>query len=126
MTAFPVKDVTAISNGTEVWQGKVGKLPRAKREDLIQELWREVFDYGKWDTVFKDNFGHSPEPTKGTSLESFTELDGHRGSWGGQGGGESPQHKRLKQQVLDNPRCLSLAPADIKQRRTEQPLLSGD
>ncbi len=107
-------------------EGQVGKMPRADRVALIQELWREVFDYSKWDTVFEGVFDHPPEPANGTNLEAFTERDGHPGGWGGQRGGESQEHKRLKQHVLDNPECIGLAAAHVHRRRTEQPLLSGD
>jgi hypothetical protein len=107
-------------------RGTAKRMPRAKRTRLIHGIWEDVFAYHKWPTIFEGVFGHPPRPALEGGLESFTEEDGRPVAWGGRGGGESRQHKRLKQHLLENPRVLGLQPRDIKSKTTEQKLLSGD
>lgn len=107
--------------------GTAERMPQEKRTALILKLWQEVYAYGQWQQVFKSLFGHLPVSALDAGMEQFREQDGKPGDWGGgSDGGESVHHKRLKQYVLDNPRCLGLSPRQIKARRTEQELLSGD
>lgn len=107
-------------------KGSVEKMPRPERKTLIEDLSREVFDYDKWDSVFRGVFDHAPAAPNDSRLERFTERDGRPESWGGRGGGESEEHKRLKQHVLENPDCVGIDTRSIQSKRTEQKLLSGD
>ena len=104
----------------------VEAMPRSKQVALIHETWEEVFDYDKWEAVFEEVFDHAPESADEAGLQTFTEKDGRPGGWGGRGGRESDQHKRLKQDVLANPDCIGIRKSDVQLKKTEQPLLSGD
>lgn len=107
-------------------KGTTEAMPRAKRVALIHETWEEAFDYGKWEAVFENVFDHAPKSADEAGLQTFTERDGRPGGWGGRGGGESDQHKRLKRHVLANPDCIGIRRSDVQLKTTEQPLLSGD
>lgn len=104
----------------------VAKMPRAERKALIEGLSREVFDYDKWHSVFRGVFHHAPAVPDHSRLEQFSEKDGRPEGWGGRGGGESQQHKRLKQHVLDNPHCIGIDSRAVQSKFPEQKLLSGD
>jgi hypothetical protein len=110
----------------EVPSGTAKNMPNAKRTSLIHSVWEEVYSYPKWEAVFKGIFGYPPKSAIEEGLETFTEQDAKPGVWGGRSGGESEQHKRLKQHVLENPKILGLVTSDITSRTTEQDLLSGD
>lgn len=96
------------------------------RTRLIHGIWEDVFAYQEWPKIFEGVFGHRPKSAFQAALESFTEEDGHPVAWGGHGGGESRQRKRLKQHLLENPGVVGLQTRDIKSKTTEQKLLSGD
>lgn len=102
------------------------KWPRAVRKALIEDLSREAFDYDNWDSVFRGVFHHAPAAPDNSPLERLTEKDGRPEGWGGRGGGESQQHKRLKQHVLDNPQCIGINSRTVQSKCPEQKLLSGD
>lgn len=114
-----------IDNRLKKRKGSVELMLQAERFALIHKMWNDVFDYSKWDEVFEGIFDHSPE-ADATGLERFAERDGRPEGWGGRGGGESEQHKRLKLYVLEHPGCIGAAKSDVRLRTTEQPLLSGD
>ncbi len=106
--------------------GTAERMSDASRENIIRGMWEDVFAYYSWPAIFEGVFGHLPKSVLGSGLERFTEQDGQPAAWGGHGGGESDQHKRLKQYLLDNPSVLGLASRDVVSKTKEQKLLSGD
>lgn len=77
--------------------------------------------------LFSEAFSiNAPAVPDHSHLEQFTEKDGRPEGWGGRGGGESQQHKRLKQHVLDNPHCIGIDSRAVQSKFPEQKLLSGD
>jgi hypothetical protein len=107
-------------------KGSVEKMASSERKALIDDLSREVFDYDKWAPIFRGVFKHAPAAPGDSRLERFTEKDGRPESWGGRGGGESDEHKRLKRHILDNPHCVDIDSRSVQSKRPEQKLLSGD
>ena len=110
---------------------------RKLRKDGIRQndkaYWREcfeiaaneVYEYEDWDEVYQSVFGtpfvEAIDPNSPKNINNSTEKDGRRVG----GGGEGPNHKRLREWVLNNPSVISpkYRIIDVK---TEFPLLSGD
>ena len=110
---------------------------RKLRKDGIRQndkaYWREcfeiaaneVYEYEDWDEVYQSVFGtpfvEAIDPNSPKNINNSTEKDGR--SFGG--GGEGPNHKRLREWVLNNPSVIS-PKYHIIDVKTEFPLLSGD
>jgi hypothetical protein len=106
--------------------GTFARVPATDQEKIIQDLWGQVFSYPDWHRVYEDVFGKQPPSASALGLERFTERDGKPAGWGGTAGGESPQHKKLKMHVRDNPAAVGIPKKTVKSSVTELKLLSGD
>jgi len=103
------------------------KLPRKEQRRLVKIELESVFAYSKWVSVLRA-FGLAQAITdyaqiaaKAKSIGATREL--RAASFGG--GGESPEHKKLKQFVAKHPEAVGL-PASLSPGHMEEPLLSGD
>lgn len=92
-----------------------------KKIEIISEIRAEVRQYSRWNEIYKKLYGSSPE--KITVQKKFTEVDGKTPETGF-GGGESQDHKKLKEWVFTNPVALGLS-KNFKAEK-EHGLLSGD
>lgn len=93
------------------------KLSTRLRRELIRDVWRDVYGYTKWRKVL--HF-FSLKPAK----KNFSELN-KKAEAGGRGGGESQEHRRLKNYVLKHPEVLGLPP-NLTRGEVEHELPSGD
>jgi hypothetical protein len=102
------------------------KLPRKEQRRLVKLELEKVFAYRDWPSVLKA-FGLAPAKAdyskvaaKARSIGATREL--RAASFGG--GGESPEHRKLKLFVAAHPEMVGLSAKLIGD--TEHPLLSGD
>jgi hypothetical protein len=107
-------------------KGTMKSMEPSRVRALVDAESTKVYDYRSWPTLFERAFGHPFDKAKAESLGRLTEREGKRADWGGRAGGESPEHKRLKQYVHDNPGCVGVAKGEVLASNVEQPLLSGD
>lgn len=95
---------------------KFDSLPRDEQVAVVERERKLVFNYPHWQEVSESLFGNNVqlinEPSK------FD--DHHYGS-----GGESDEHKKLKQYIANNPKSIGLG-ARYGYGVEEAPLLSGD
>lgn len=103
------------------------KLPRREQRRLVALELQKVFVYRKWSAVLKE-FGLSPAKVNYSRVMSEAKAIGatresRAASFGG--GGESPEHRTLKQFVANHPEIVGL-PAALAPGATEEPLQSGD
>jgi len=103
---------------TGVWMS----LSKSKKLALVEVIRKKVRNYKGWEDAFQAINGKPSSDL--TSPRQFTERDGHS-SPGGWGGGESDEHKALKQWVAENPEALSISPK-FGDGIPEFQLLSGD
>ncbi|MEI9978283.1 MAG: hypothetical protein WDN23_04660 [Edaphobacter sp.] len=106
---------------------KFRKLPKREQRRLIDVETRSIIDYSRWTEVLRA-FGlaaasrnYAQPVSKAKSNRASREL--RTASFGA--GGESPQHKRLKNYVAKHPEVVGL-PRNIGIGATEEPLKSGD
>lgn len=103
------------------------KLPRKEQRRLVKLELEKVFAYSKWMSVLQAlglapaKNDYSQIAAKAKSSDATPEL---RGAGFG-GGGESPEHKALKEFVAKHPQIVGL-PASLSPGKMEKPLLSGD
>lgn len=95
-----------------------------RRLRLCTQARREVYEYANWQNIYRLTFhksAPSPEPGDPEEIERDGKSpDGRRG-----GVPESTEHRKLKQYVCDNPRCLGLRKRATT-AQVEYPLKSGD
>lgn len=103
------------------------KRPRKEQRRLVKLELEKVFAYGRWMSVLQ-SFGLAPAKSdysqiaaKAISSEATQESRG--ASFGG--GGESPEHRTLKEFMARHPEIVGL-PATLSPGKMEEPLLSGD
>lgn len=103
------------------------KLPRKEQRRLVKLELEKVFAYSRWMSVLRA-FGLAPAKTDYSQIAAKAKSSGatreSRGASFGSGG-ESPQHKTLKEFVAKHPEIVGL-PATISPGKMEEPLLSGD
>lgn len=92
------------------------KVPEDKRSDYVLIAQHQVFGYGYWDDVLAD-LGVDL-----VTIDSNRTLCKQAGKSGG--GGEGPEHKRLKRHVHANPNLIF--PWAVQDSATERGLASGD
>lgn len=98
---------------------KFRKLPRARQEEILHNLNRDIWDYQRWDDVLR-YFNIPPAvPAKSQELEKIAIKAKY-----GKTGGESEDHRALKEYVAENPRVLGL-PGKLAGER-EYAFLSAD
>jgi len=108
-------------------KGDFRKLPRKEQRRLVKLELEKVFAYRGWSSVLQA-FGLAPAKAdyshaaaKARSMGATTES--RAASFGG--GGESPEHRKLKLFVAKHPEIVGL-PGSIGPGKTEEPLQSGD
>ena len=96
------------------------KLSVRQKKSLVDGVLATVFGYDKWDSVL-DALGLIPAPIS-ESIKKQVErtASSKRGP-----GGEGELHKKLKQYVKNNPKCIGVKLNDLKSE-TEKGLPSGD
>lgn len=95
------------------------KLSPARQEEVLHHLNSDIWDYKRWDDVLR-HFGLEPiVPAKSKAIEAIV-----REAKYGKGGGESEDHRRLKEYIKENPNLLGL-PQTLG-GQTEYMFLSND
>jgi len=95
------------------------KLSHARQEEVLHHVNSDIWDYKRWDDVLH-HFGLEPViPAKSKTLEAIAEKVKY-----GRGGGESEEHRRLKEYVKQNPHLIGL-PKTLG-GQTEYMFLSND
>lgn len=95
------------------------KLPPASQEELLRHLNRDIWDYPRWDDVLR-HFDLEPVvPARSKTLQAIAKEAKYGGN-----GGETEDHRRLKEYVKENPQLFGL-PRSVS-ARTEYPFLSND
>lgn len=93
------------------------KMPKRLRRQLVKEQLQKIYAYAAWDDVLAA-FAMQPASTAYSPVVKAAA----RGGWGG---GESEEHRRLKQHVAAHPELVGL-PAKTTPGSTEHVLPSGD
>ena len=93
-----------------------GKLPLRRRREIVQAELQHIYAYPHWDDVLA-KLDLEPAAT------DFTDEVAKASS--GIGGGESPEHKHLKEFVARNPTAIGLSKS-MSRGQTEYRLPSGD
>lgn len=94
-----------------------GKLPLRRRREIVQAELQHIYAYPYWEDVLAE-VGLPKDET------DFTD-EVNNAARGGFGGGESPEHKLLKEFIANNPTVIGL-PKASPLGQTELPLPSGD
>jgi hypothetical protein len=102
------------------------KLPRKEQRRLVKFELEKVFVYRRWPSVLQA-FGLAPVEVDFSQVASEAKSgeatrESRAASFGG--GGESPQHRKLKLFVAQHPEIVGL-PTSLT-GRSEEPLASGD
>ncbi len=92
------------------------KLPLRRRREIVQAELQHIYAYPHWACVLEDL---ELEPAEVNFAVELVKASGNLG------GGESPEHKRLKDYVAKNPKIVGL-PASSTIGTTEFRLPSGD
>lgn len=98
--------------GTKQYQS----LTKKQREAKMQSLYAEIYSYPKWPQVLNELNLKPPKSKTSDILKEAREF---------LVGGESPQHKRMKMAVSQQPKLVGI-PSTAKCLGTEYPLPSGD
>jgi hypothetical protein len=103
------------------------KLPRKEQRRRVQIELEKVFGYRRWPAILKA-FGLVPAKLDHSLIASKAKAFGatretRAASFGS--GGESPEHKKLKNYVASHPEAIGL-PTSVRTGNTEEPLRSGD
>jgi hypothetical protein len=103
------------------------KLPRREQRRLVKLELEKVFAYRGWPSVLKA-FGLAPTKAEYSRVAAKAKSIGatresRAASFGG--GGESPEHRKLKLFIAKNPEIVGL-PTSVGPGKTEEPLQSGD
>lgn len=91
-------------------------LPLKRQREVVQMQLQRVYTYPKWRSLLSE-LGLAPIETNFTSKVRAASTF--------RGGGESVEHKKLKEFVAANPSAIGL-PASMSKGDTEVPLPSGD
>jgi hypothetical protein len=91
---------------------------KKRKKDIVQQMLTEVFQFGRWDDVLA-KFNLSPAKNIAPEI-STTRASSQRSR-----GGESKEHRQLKEFVANNPRVIGL-PARAGTGQTEYELPSAD
>ena len=91
-------------------------LSKKRKREIVQAELQRIYAYGKWRQVLRIL---SLKPTESDFSNQVTAASSYKG------GGESKEHKRLKEFVAKNPDSIGL-PVFIKAGRIEYALSSGD
>ncbi len=82
---------------------KFESLPRSRQEEILHGLDRDIWDYSRWDDVL-DHFRLEPViPAKSAQLEAIATKAKY-----GKGGGETDDHRELKEYVRERPQAIGL------------------
>ena len=107
--------------------GSLNSLSNTERDTLLDRMFRDVWAYEEWHNVYEKLFGPFDPSTlpDSPSNAEFEEKDGkdRRGGYGGPA--EGPEHKALKQAVLDNPERI-IGKSSLIFSKPEMSLKSGD
>ena len=124
--SVPTIQFLVVNQGTEMpgdgigWfvrdLGEFKSLPLRQRRAIVDGVLAKVFAYPRWNEVL-ETFGLSPIST---GYEAAIEAAAHF-----DGGGESEEHRALKEYVARNPRIVGL-PARLGTGQMEYALASGD
>jgi hypothetical protein len=96
-----------------------GRLSQTRQEEILRHLYRDIWDYERWDEVLL-HFSLEPViPAKSKRLQEIVKKAEY-----GRAGGESEDHRRLKEYIRANPDVLRL-PKSLD-GRTEHPFPSSD
>ncbi len=103
------------------------RLPRKEQRRLLKLELEKVFAYRDWPSVL-EAFGLAPAKADYSQAVAKARSAGatresRAASFGG--GGESPEHRKLKLFVAQNPEIVGL-PSSAGPGKTEEPLQSGD
>jgi hypothetical protein len=83
---------------------KFKKLSRSRQQEVLHELDRDIWDYPRWDDVLL-HFRLPPAvPAKSRELQAIAAKAKY-----GKGGGETDDHRKLKEFVKGNPQVLGLS-----------------
>lgn len=95
------------------------KLSPVSQEEILRHLNRDIWDYPRWDDVLR-HFDLEPVvPARSKTLQAITKEIKY-----GRAGGETEDHRRLKEYVKGNPQLFGL-PKSVS-ANTEYPFLSND
>lgn len=96
------------------------KVPEKRRLELVAQERQKILAYRDWQLIAKNLYGRLPSLSdKSDEPEEQDYNPGHGGE------AESPEHKKLKEWVLNNPKKIGIhATPDYK--KAEERLLSGD
>jgi hypothetical protein len=98
---------------------KFKKLPRARQKEILHDIYRDIWDYPRWDDVLR-HFQLAPAiPAKSRELEAIATKARHS-----KGGGETEDHRKLKNYVKEKPQAIGL-PATLS-GKTEYAFQSAD
>lgn len=98
---------------------KFKKLSRARQEEALHDLDRDIWDYPRWDDVLRHLHLPPAVPTESRELQAIAARAKY-----GKGGGETEDHRRLKEFVKETPQAIGL-PAKLNGKK-EYPFLSAD
>lgn len=99
-------------------------LPKKQKILLVEKIRQNVRQYTHWEDIYSELYGD--DLAKTLPETTSTEQDGDPGSSGQfGGGGESEDHKKLKDWVLQNPKLIGI-PSSFDLAEIEYPLPSGD
>ncbi|MFN3252322.1 hypothetical protein [Roseibium album] len=93
-----------------------GNLTPNNRSKLLSDEKKAVFNFKGWDRVLSDLSLAQISASFGDQIKSAREFGG--------GGGESEEHRRLKEWIRENPEILGLRNTHLAE--TERKLASGD
>lgn len=96
------------------------KLSKEEKDDLVSYLLKKISDYDEWDSVL-EALELEPAPIPESAIQEVKKSASSRRG----GGGESIEHKKLKQYIANNPQSIGIR---IRNRETkiEKDLPSGD
>jgi hypothetical protein len=95
-------------------------VPMRNKRELVERERQKILSYPNWDQLVKNVFGRIPPLRIDLSTDKARDYEPGRG-----GEAESPEHKRLKRWVHDNPNEIGIRQIPTY-KEMEQRLLSGD
>jgi len=98
------------------------KLSRSRQREILHDLNWRIWNYPKWDQVMEHFKVEAVVPAKTKSLQTMA-SDIKSGKYG-RGGGETEDHRRLKEYIKENPQRVGLRKVD--KGITEYRFLSND
>src|SRR6266851_1600740 len=95
------------------------KQPRVRQQEILHELNWKIWDYPRWDDVLRYFKLEPIVPARSKVLQAIAKEAKY-----GKGGGETEDHRRLKEYVKENPQVIGL-PKSLR-GETEYMFLSND